>query len=150
MCYFLSAYVEQASDNSQMRKICDKYSLLQWQMECEFDLPKLHSVNCYRLTTVHCDCGTALGGGKKAKSDELGKYLSFFRELKDCNRACYIAILKHWAGSDSGIFKAEQIPIEKIHVDDLDLDFLANLHDEVLYKIQLFPSYYQEINYDTD
>jgi len=142
MCYFLSAYVEQASDNSQMRKICDKYSLLQWQIKSEFDFPKLRSVNCYRLTTNYCDCDTALGGGKKAKRDELNKYLSFFRELKDCKRSCYIAILKHWAGSDSKIIKGDQIPIEKIHVDDLNLDFLAELHDEVLYKIQLFPRYW--------
>ncbi len=91
--------------------------------------------NNYRITRNYCDCDTPIGNAHKNKT-ELKEFADLLIELKHVRGIKHIMFSKNWYGD---INKEQQT----LHVDDIDvLDFLANVKDNCLYKIELYPKYY--------
>ena len=138
MCYFLTSYVEESLITRPFREICKKHGLMEYQTDDDLLLLAPKKAVCFYVNDSHCDCGTAIGGGEGADSEELQRYLAFWKELQSYGKMSYITIFKHWA-SDK---RPCPLVTEKIHIDDLDEKYMANMKTDVLYKIHLYKQRY--------
>lgn len=141
MCYFVTSYVENSFCTNDFEKICRKYHVM--SNDADNNLHHLTSATAvgFYFTNNYCDCGTPIGGETYKNNEELKRYVSFIKELRQCRNAKYIALLKHWY-SGSAIEKPEDILSEEIHANDIDEKYLSDMKDDVLYKIYLYPKYY--------
>ena len=138
VCYFIGAYADQSLDSGIVEKVRSKYGFMPNNADRCFGFPAISGAFCYRFTSDYCDCKTAFGCGKTSKTHDLDRAVEFFNALKNTGKLKHITLLKHW---DDGSSPSE-LPKEVIHVDDLNSQFLLTIHDDVLYKIQLFKKYY--------
>lgn len=93
--------------------------------------------NCgsdYRITNSHCDCETALGSHNTNVYDllVLSEYINQLREVRGIK---HIFISKNW-------WKHKTIKEQTVHIDDIGIiQYLADIENDCLYKIQLFRKY---------
>jgi hypothetical protein len=88
-----------------------------------------------RMTNNHCDCETALGAHNANRNDLL-EFADFIYKLRNVKGAKYIFLSKNWW---EHITKTEQT----VHIDDIKLiQYLADIKEDCLYKIQLYKKYY--------
>lgn len=136
MCYFLYGGVNKGINIEDYKKY-SRNSLFFFAEGTESDIK--HCIKeCkddYRITKNYCDCGTALGSHMVDKEElkELGQYINQLRKVKGIK---HIFISKNW-------WEEETQKELTIHIDDVDIiDYLANIEDNCLYKIQLFKIHY--------
>ena len=136
MCYFLYGAIN-AGVNSY------EYSKLMKNSEYHFNTGNENDVNdsvrnCdgnYRITVGYCDCDTALGE-KDTERKELNNFEDILLNLKYVRGIKHILLSKNWVFDTNSKQKT-------VHIDDIDiLHFLANIENNCLYKIELYPRYY--------
>lgn len=82
-----------------------------------------------------CDCHIKIGNGDDNTSD-IKDMAKQFNEFKKCRDVKEIYFLKHW-------WKDKVEETVTFHIDDVDIyQFLADVEENILYKIQLFKRYY--------
>ena len=136
MCYFLYGAINgglNSEDYNKAFKDC----------EYHFNVGNINQVNAcvencddsYRITFNHCDCDTAIGG-KHTNKQELEQLKELLLSLKSVRGIKYVLLSKNW-------WEETNEKQETVHIDDIDiLHFLANVEDNCLYKIELYPKYY--------
>jgi len=134
----LTSYVPKKYVKEPFRAICKKHELLECLDGDDLFLLAPEEALCFRVNDFHCDCGTAIGGGEDADSEEMQRYLAFWKELQSNGRMSYITLFKHWASDE----RPNPLITEKIHIDDLDERYLASMKTDVLYKIHLYKRRY--------
>jgi len=88
----------------------------------------------YRLTAGQCDCDTAIGRGQAEKA-ELGDFKELILSLRSVRGIKYVLLSKNWWGETN-------LKQQTVHIDDIDIvPFLANIDNNCLYKIELYPRY---------
>jgi len=86
------------------------------------------------MGNAHCECDTPLG--MKTVSESLNDYLLLLNEFQNCAKIKYIAVFKHfYDGSFEEVIKHNKFEIVKIHISEIDSEFLANIKDDIVYKI---------------
>ena len=136
MCYFLYGAV-----NGGLH--IGDYDKVMRDSEYHFNTGNIKEVNAcvencnddYRITLNHCDCNTVIGKNNPNKKG-LEEFKDLLLNLKSVRRIKYVLLSKNWR-------KQTNTKQEVIHINDIDiLQFLANIEDNCLYKIELYPKYY--------
>lgn len=136
MCYFLHGAINEgvkASDYNNIMKNSQYHFTVGTAENVNKSVKKQDAL--YRLTSSHCDCDTPIG--KKDTEDvELEDFAKTLRKLKTVRGIKYILLSKNWWNQNNEKQKT-------VHIDDINLlRFLANIEDNCLYKIELYPKYY--------
>ena len=149
MCYFISGYINAEAYNDDFIRLCNTYKK-GYEIIINQNVFSQISNKDYRyfsISTGICDCDTVIGynvTGKtrrisdKEREIELNNYLEFIKELQTCRKIKYFGLLKHFY---KGSFDDENIEIIKtvtIHIDDIEVSDLANVLEDILYKIMYF------------
>ncbi len=135
MCYFLYGTVNNGINESDFNsktqntdyhfKIGKKDDLNKCIEECRTD---------YRITRNHCDCDSPVGA-KNTDKAELKELAQLLINLKSVRGIKHIYISKNW-------IEETNTKEENVHIDDIDIvSFLANIEENCLYKIELYPRY---------
>ena len=136
MCYFLYGAVNSGVNVNDYQKVAGAAGYC-------FNVGDVQDVNAcvencgdhYRINGNHCDCYTALGAGHTNKK-ELHELKDLLLRLKDVRGIKYVLISKNW-------WEETNEKQETVHINDIDiLHFLANIENNCLYKIELYPKYY--------
>ena len=136
MCYFLYGAINDGFNS-------DDYNKAIKDSEYHFNTGNIKQVNTcvencgnrYRITSNRCDCDTAVGG-KQINRKGLKKLEEVLISLKSVRGIKYVLLSKNWWEENNNEQKT-------IHIDDVDvLRFLADVEDNCLYKIELYPKYY--------
>ncbi len=136
MCYFLYGAVNKDVNSYEYDKAI-KNSKYRFNYGTSDDLNTCveNCNNTYRITVGCCDCNTAIGK-KDVDQEELKDFEELLLNLKNVRGIKHILLSKNWALKTN----SKQ---ETVHIDDIDiLFFLANIEDNCLYKIELYPRYY--------
>ncbi|MBQ2758893.1 MAG: hypothetical protein IKJ88_05685 [Clostridia bacterium] len=136
MCYFLYGAVNREINERDYKNIIknSKYHFVPG------DIADVNScvANCaenYRITSNHCDCESAVGG-KDIYNEELKNWEELLLKLKTAQGIKYVLLSKNW-------WKETNTKQETIHIDDVDIaSFLADIENNCLYQIYLYPKYY--------
>lgn len=162
MCYFLFGAVSKKDYNKEFLSTSLKYNI-PVDYICDVDKSLLllkkstrDKNGCiFRLTNEYCDCSTPIGSREdiskmyknsyhKQKEYEnnvyriIDNYINWLKELHNLSCVNDVYFFKHW---DSDILDYE-LKKETIHISDITRDFLINMEDETIYKIQLYKKYY--------
>lgn len=139
MCYYLSGYINEGTDWQKFSDVYRKFIGGQ-EMVCYPAIKKglidgkNDSLAFHFGLDTYCDCGTPFGEGKITQ--EIRNAYTLLKDLKDCSKLRYMAILKHmYSGSFSKLEHDTEYTVQKIHIDNVDEEFLANIEDDVFYKI---------------
>lgn len=136
MCYFLYGAINREINSEDYDKILknSNYCFNQGDIVDVNDCVE----NCkgsYRITLNHCDCDTSIGN-KDKKGNDLEEFKELLLNLKSVRGIKYVLLSKNWWADTN----TKQ---ETVHIDDINiLDFLANIEDNCLYKIELYQKYY--------
>ena len=145
MCYVVTGFVNKLALTDSFADICTKYnrSVKPIRNIIENTIPS-ENICPFRITgrpNWDCDCGTSLGS--KVVKDDLKDYLSFLKEIQGCPKVEYIGIFKHmYKGSFDEIIVAK-LKIIKIHISEIDVDYLANIEDDIIYIILYYKKHNQ-------
>ena len=94
----------------------------------------------------HCECDTPLGRGttprKKRNADDINDYLSLLNEFQNCPRIKYINIFKHFYNGDFYEVLNQRYEIDKTHISEVDIEFLTNIKDDLIYKILYYKKWH--------
>lgn len=136
MCYFLYVAINDGIDATAYEKAIKN-------SEHHFNVGDQNDVNScveccgnsFRITSNHCDCDTPIGQKQTSKKG-LKEFEKLLYDLKSVRGVKYILLSKNWTNDTNSTQ-------ETVHINDIDvLHFLANIEDNCLYKIELFPKYY--------
>ncbi|MBQ7799536.1 MAG: hypothetical protein IJ370_03495 [Oscillospiraceae bacterium] len=136
MCYYLYGATD-TRVNVEDHERYFKNSKYKFNIGTKDDVNKCvsESKNDYRITDEYCDCETALGDGKTSKK-ELKEYKELLLGLRNLRDIQCVYLSKNWDGEVNEDEKT-------VHIDEIDVvDFLANIKDNCLYKIELCKKYY--------
>ena len=94
----------------------------------------LNNGDAFRVTDWICDCDFPVGKGDE-HAPELKDLAGLILELKQTRDAKCLYLTKVWNGKRNG----KEVTV---HVDDMDLiPFLANMEENCLYRIDLYPRF---------
>lgn len=132
MCYFLYGGINSGINIGDYKKISRKRAF--FFNEGTVSDVKRCIENCednYRITSNYCDCETALGS-HETNAKELLDLSEHIAQLRKVRGIKHIFISKNW-------WKHKSEREETVHIDDIDVvQYLADIQDDCLYKIQLF------------
>ena len=135
MCYFLHGAINEGVHQGDYQKAVQDTLY-------RFETGGKNEVNAsiekgdfqYRITLNHCDCETPIGG-KNPTEKQLKEFQQLLLQLKSVRGIKHIYLSKNWVNETNEKEKT-------VHIDDIDiLNFLANLEDNCLYKIELYKKY---------
>ena len=136
MCYFLYGAINNGLNIADYEKIMKDTSYY-------FNVGSIKDVNkcvaerdrSYRITQSICDCENAIGQ-KKPDRKELEELKDLLLNLQKVRGIKHILISKNW-------WKETNTKVETVHIEDIDIiNFLANIEDNCLYKVELYKKYY--------
>ena len=136
MCYYLYGAINEEVNLYEYNKVMQN-SEYHFNVGNENDINSCveNCDNSYRITVGYCDCNTALGE-KDTEREELKDFEDLLLNLKYIRGIKHVLLSKNWALNTN----SKQ---ETVHIDDIDiLYFLANIEDDCLYRIELYPRYY--------
>ena len=135
MCYFLYGGMNHGINVDDYGSIANKSSFF-FHEGAASDINGCIQ-NCgdnYRITSNHCDCGTALGA-HKTNADELQALSEYINQLRGVRGIKHIFLSKNW-------YKHRTESERTVHIDDIAIiPYLADIEDDCLYKIQLLIKY---------
>lgn len=136
MCYFLYGSINDGINTDDYEKAV-KNSIYHFRIGNKNDVNTCVS-NCssdYRITFNHCDCDTPIGS-KHTNKKGIKEFEELLLNLKSVCGIKHIYISKNWVCETNQKETA-------VHIDDIDIpDFLADIEDNCLYKIELYKKYY--------
>lgn len=136
MCYYLYGNTEERAFN-EIKKINQKYDLISY--ETKTSIPFFSSIKdgvYFRITDDECDCVNPII--KKDNSHkEITKYKNWLHELGKYDKLKYLYIIKYWDDNSEKTITE----ITKIHINDVDENYLVNMKDDTLYKIMYYKIY---------
>ncbi len=136
MCYFLYGAINDGINTDDYKKAIKgtEYHFRAGNME--FVNKCVESCDSrYRITLKHCDCDTAIGQ-KHVNKKELEELKELLLNLQNVRGIKWVIISKNW-------WKEHNNKQETVHIQDVDiLQFLANIEENCLYKIELYKKYY--------
>lgn len=136
MCYFLYGAINVGLN-------VDDYNRAVKHSEYHFHSGNIKDVNAcvencdhrYRITFNHCDCDTAIGG-TQTNVTGIKEFEELLLNLKAVRGIKYVLLSKNW-------WEETNTKQETVHIDDIDVPhFLANIEENCLYKIELYPKYF--------
>ncbi|MBE6767167.1 MAG: hypothetical protein IKL62_03955 [Clostridia bacterium] len=135
MCYFLYGALNEGI-NSEDYKAATENSKYHFNLGREKDVnDAVRECDAgYRITVDHCDCENAIGAGDINRA-ELAAAADLLLSLKKVRGIKYVLLSKNW-------WEKENNEQKTVHIDDIDiLSFLAELKENCLYKIELYPRF---------
>ena len=136
MCYFLYGAINDGLNPADYTKVMQD-SLYHFRTGTAADVNAAVK-KCdpeYRITFQHCDCDTPLGSGR-TNTAKMKEFEELLLDLQTIRGIKHILVSKNW-------WEDVNTKTETVHIFDLDLPyFLANMQDNCLYKIELYPRYY--------
>ena len=147
MCYMVSWQINKEAFTDDFVNICRKYkfspkhnppfSKIENVLENSISSSEVVSFNF--MGNNHCECDTPLGRGTSVKrrgiTDDINDYLSLLNELQNCSKIKYITIFKRFYNGDFYKVLKQKFEIEIIHISEVDIEFLTNIEDDLIYKI---------------
>ncbi len=135
MCYFLYGAVNNGVNKTDYEKAAKNFSY-HFKAGTKDDVNNCVD-NClkdYRITLNHCDCDSPIGA-KDVTKEEIKEIEELLISIKSVRGIKHIFISKNWINKSN-------TKEENVHIDDINIaDFLANIEENCLYKIQMYPRY---------
>ena len=135
MCYFLYGSINKEINRNDYKEAIQN-------SEYYFNMGSKDDVNScvqrdgfeYRITSNICDCDTPVGSKQINEGlEELSKLLINLKAIRGIK---YITISKNWVNETN---EKEAI----VHIEDINVtQYLANIEERTLYKIELYKKYY--------
>jgi hypothetical protein len=141
MCYFITAYTQEDFCTETFTEICKRFDVMKQGVPANHKMPVSKPLRGFLFTGAYCDCDSPIGSKRQGINEVLPAYIAFFKALSGCKNSKSIILLKHWYAGDLQIENAGDLKHEKIHLDDIDEQFLLNIEDDVLYEIGLYTRY---------
>lgn len=141
MCYYVYGFIDENVDSKDFRQACERYEVFVNYCQSFMSFPQFEKKNCYLMAAGPCHCDTALGRGDTSQKQELENFLGFLKAAKQCRKIKSFLMAKIWDGRNSALAGKGRIPMETIHVDDVDIKYLADMNADTLYKFQMFKRY---------
>lgn len=136
MCYFLYGAINEGINSEDYKKATKGFNY-------HFNIGDMQKVNAcvklcnddYRITHKCCDCETAIGQGN-ANNKDLKEFETLLKNLKTVRGIKYVLLSKNW-------WEETNTKLQVEYIKDIDIpQFLANIEDNCLYKIEMYPKYY--------
>lgn len=135
MCYFLYGAVNRGVNDYDYGKALNSSEYRFAKGNSDDIIKSINIDESFRLTSGHCDCGCALSE-KDPEKAEIKAFENLLFRFRDIRGIRYALLLKHWSA-------VTDIKQETVHIDDISLPrFLADMEENCLYKIELYPRYY--------
>ncbi|MBR2715329.1 MAG: hypothetical protein IKB73_03880 [Ruminococcus sp.] len=136
MCYFLYGAVNEGVNISDYNNAVMNSNFL-FKIGTADDVNSFVK-NCgtdYRITSEHCDCHTSIGCND-ANNKELENYKELLLKFRTIRGIKYVLLSKNWWKNTNSKHKA-------VHIDDIDIsNFLSNIKEDCLYKLELYPRFF--------
>ena len=136
MCYYLYGSINKEVNREDYENVLKKGYSFHFNIGSRHDV-KMSVLNCesdYMISDSVCDCETAVGR-KDPNNPELKELKDLLLDLRSVRDVQCVYLSKNWTGK---INKKEKT----VRIDDIDiLEFLANVEDNCLYKIEMIRKY---------
>ncbi len=136
MCYFLYGGINKGIDADDYNKkiACQSHFFLNAGTESDIKLCIENCQSHYRITRNVCDCKSKFGS-HDVEGKDLLEFIEFINQIRTVKGIKHIFISKNW-------WKHKTEKEVTVHIDDINFtQYLADIEDDCLYKIQLFKKY---------
>lgn len=137
MCYYLYAGVNASGYNEEFKNICRKHNMSDHETitpakDKNMPLGIEKDTVWLEITGNYCDCDTSIGENY-AETDEIKRFLMWFRELKSLKKIKYIYFGKLLFSGCRADTIERMVP--KINIAYVNKKMLSRLETDTLYKI---------------
>ena len=135
MCYILYGAMDRSVNVRDYEQVSQRHTY-RFSLGTRHDVKMciVNSGDAFRVTDWICDCDFPVGKGDE-NAPELKELAGLILDLKRTRDAKCLYLAKAWNG------KRHRNEVT-VHVDDIDLiPFLANMEENCLYRLDLYPKY---------